>query len=550
MRTFLCMFLVSAALLAEAPKKDEGASFDSRKEGFSFQVKRPGWAVLGVPPVPLVRAAASNEDLQVEIDVASLEDKEPSAPLAEESAKSLSTIVEQLLRVQCAEFHNLALAKVPVGQGEAFQFRAEGKRKLTQTDVVLRCTVLKAAGQVWLILYTGPLGSPPEAEAAFDELVGSFHVASKGELEKDSFTAATLAFCVRRPEGWKLDGREEAEHCTATAVLSSPDGATTVRLEARMGEKEPDLKKSIDGECEAIGAQVAAFAKGEERFEPIENHVSRWLPYTFHLAGAQRGGCLLLTREGKRLFLLDGRGPDLKSAADGMVTVLRAIEVYSTEATVDSSGDALQALAAMQDADKEWDRPEYRRAQMQYRKVLKIHPRFAYASAMLAKCSLKLKETEEALKAAEEAWKMLPRREGFAELVARARVGQAKTLAKSAEYEKAGELLAQAMSLNVESDTLLEETHDMLSVFSDETDADNYQKEIDGLKKARAKLKDDPSYLEELGRAYRRVASRKDDAGDASGALATAKEGLGLCPKNKDLTALVKKIEKEKKKDK
>ncbi len=548
MRTFLCLLLFAAALLAEAPKKDEGASFDSKKEGFSFQVKRPGWAVLGVPPVPLVRAAASNADLQVEIDVASLEDKEPSAPLAEESAKSLSAIVEQLLRVQCAEFQNLALAKVPVGQGEAFQFRAEGKRKLTETDVVLRCTVLKAAGQVWLILYTGPVGSPPEAEAAFDELVGSFHVESKDEIAKDSFTSAALAFCVRRPEGWKLDGREEPEHGTATAMLTSPDNSTIVRLEARMGEQEPDLKKSIDGECEAIGAQVAAFAKGEERFEPIENHVSRWLPYTWHQAGAQKGGCLLLTREGKRLFLLDGRGPDLKSAADGMVTVLRAIEVYSTEATVDSSGDALQALAAMKDADKEWDRPEYRRAQMQYRKVLKLHSRFAYASAMLAKCSLKLKETEEALKAAEEAWKMLPRREGFAEMVARARVGHAKTLAKAGEYEKAGELLAQAMSLNVESDTLLEETHDMLSVFSEETDPDNYQTEIDGLKKARAKLKDDPSYLDELGRAYRRLASKEYDAGDAAGALATAKEGLGVCPKNKDLTALVKKIEKEKKK--
>lgn len=530
--------------------KDEGASFDSKKEGFSFQVKRPGWKVLGVPPLPLVGAAASNEDIQVEIDVATLEDKEPSAPLAEESAKSLTPIVERLLHVQCAECQTLTLSKVPVGQGEGFQFRAEGKRKATKTDIVLRCTVLKAAGRVCLILYTGPLGSPPEAEAAFEELVGSFHVASKDEVAKDSLSAAALAFCVRQPEGWKLDGREEAGHGTAMASLTSPDGAVSVRLEARMGETEPDLKKALDAECSAIGAQVAAFAKGEERFEPIENHLSRWMPYTFHVAGAQKGGCLLVTREGKRLFLLDGRGPDLKSAADGMVTVLRAIEVYSTEATVDESGAALQALAAMQDADLEWSHSEYRRAQMQYRKVLKLHPHFAYASVMLAKCALMLEETEESIKAAEDAWKMLPRREGFAETVGRARVGHARMLAKAGEFEKAGELIAQAMSLNVESDTLLEETHAALAVFSAETDSENYQKAVDGLRKARAKLKDDPVYLIELGHAYRRLAVKKNEAGDPGGALATAREGLALCPKNKDLTALVKKIEKDQKKEK
>ncbi|GEM_PF-6643925 len=528
----------------------EGGEFKSESEGFSFHVKRKGWRIEENPPRPMVYAMAVNESLGVEMSIARLKDDEPSVPLSEDAARSLQPAVEALLAVPTLELYNVNIEDYPRPAGTAFLFTAEGKRKLTTTDLTLRSVVLKAGGFVWFLQYEAPFGVPSEAEAAFEELVGSFEGGAvvSGAATRDVFTSGALAFSIQRPEGWLLEGSDgETE---ASASLSARDGTAEATLAARDLGAETDLRTACKALSEQLAGEMASFEPGREGNETVERRSSRVFGFTYRRDGSQRGGVALVTREGTRVFEIVVRAAAESSARESLQTVMSGFRVLGAEAAVALKGEAFGAIKALRDGDEQYLAGEYKTAQALYRKAAKAWPKFGHATLMLARTSLMREEMEEAIPSAEAANKLLPRRQEVLKLLACCYARQGKVLATSGEYKKAADLLCKAGGLRIHDDDLAWEVGEAARAFTGEAKVENYDDLYAALKKAHAALADCTELMEETATVCRWIISREIDAGDYSKALQVANEGLKIKPKDPGIVELIEQIkeaEKEKK---
>ena len=535
-----------------APKGQggEGGEFASETEGFSFHVNRKGWRIEEAPPRPMVYAMVVNESLGVEMSVARLKDEEPSVPLSEDAAKSLQPAVEALLAVPTLELYNVNVEDFPRPTGTAFLFTAEGKRKLTTTELTLRTVVLKAGGFVWFLQYEAPVGVPSEAEGAFEELVGSFEggaVVSGGAATRDVFTSGTRAFSSARPEGGLREGSDgETE---ATATLSARDGTAEATLAARDLGSETDLRSACSALAEQLAGELAQFEAGREANETVERRSSRVFGFKYRRDGSPRAGVALVTREGTRVFEIVVRAAVETSARESLVTVMSGFRVLGAAAAVALKGAEFDAIKALRDGDEQYLAGEYKTAQALYRKATKAWPKFGHASLMLARTSLMREEMEEAIPSAEAANKLLPRRQEVAKLLACCYARQGKVLATSGDYKKASESLCKAGALKIKDDDLAWEVGEAARAFTGDAKVENYDDLYAALKKAHAALPDCTDLMEETATVCRWVISREMDAGNYSKALQVANEGLKIKPKDPGIVELmeqIKEAEKEK----
>lgn len=522
----------------------EGGEFASESEGFSFHVRGKGWRIEQTPPRPMVYAMAVNDSLGVEMSVARLKDEEPSVPLAEDAAKSLQPAVEALLAVPTLELENVAMEEYPRPTGTAFLFTADGKRRLTSTDLVLRTVVLKAGGFVWFLQYEAPVGVPSEAEAAFEELVGSFQGGTEiagGAAKRDVFTSGTLAFSIQRPEGWLLEGNDG--DMEASASLSARDGTAEATLDVHDLGSETDLRTACKALAERLAGELASFEAGREEAQTVERRPARLFGFKYRRDGSPRGGVALVTREGTRVFEIVVRAAVESSARESLVTVMSGFKVLGADAAVALKGEAFDAMKALRDGDEQYAGGEYKMAQALYRKAIRAWPKFAHATLMLGRASFVREEMEEAVASAELANKLLPRREGVANLLACCYARQAKVLASTGEYKKAADWLCKAGALKVREDDLLWEVSEAAAAFTGDVRAEKYDELFAALKKAHAALPDSNELTEATTMVCRWIVSREIEAGDNAKALQVANEGLKIKPKDPGIVELMEQIQ-------
>ncbi len=523
----------------------DGGAYESKKDGFSFHIKGKGWRIENEPPRPLVSATAVNDGLGVEISVVHLDDEEAGVPLSEEAAKSLQPTVEALLAVSTLELYNVEMERFPMPSATAYLFRAEGKRKLTTTDLVLRAVTLKSSGKVWILLYEAPLGAPSAAEGAFEQLVDSFKAGpgggGGGDVARDVFTSGTLAFSLARPEGWLMEAKDG--DTSVSASLSARDGTAEATFDAKMEEFETDLRRAATDLSGRLEGELASFEAGNQEMRTMANRTTRIFGFTYRREGTARAGVALVTREGERVFEIVVRSAQEPTARKALETIMAGFRVIKEEASVIvPTGGVMDAIKALRDGDEQYLGGEYKTAQAMYRKAVRAWPKFAHASLMLARCSLMREEMEEAVAEAEKAHAALPGRQGVAELLACCRARNGKLLAMHRDYKKAAESLCKAGALKIRNDDFEWEIGEAAVAFTGEAKSEDYDAIYDAMKKVNAAMPGMASFVEELARVCRWVVGREMDAGNWAKATQVANEGLKIKPRDSGLEELLDQI--------